>query len=82
MSNPIEHPLLNSDSNHYTLFGEEAIIKFEQMFTRQELASWAKLNYYKYMFRLGKKDTVESEIKKMKTYEDYWNYLRSYSENG
>ncbi len=69
------HPLLNEDSLHYSLFGDESIEQFEKMFTKDELMAWSKLNYYKYMFRLGRKDTVESEIKKMKTYEDYYMYL-------
>jgi len=74
-----EHPLLNPDSSHYSLFGDESIEQFEKMFTKEELKAWAKLNYYKYMFRLGRKDTVESEVKKMKTYEDYWKYLSGVS---
>ena len=71
-----EHPLLNSDSSHYSLFDDEAIEQFEKMFTTEELMAWSKLNYYKYMFRLGKKDGLDKEVKKMRTYEDYYNYLK------
>lgn len=71
------HPLLNPDSPHYKILGDDSIEQFEKMFTVDELKAWAKLSYYKYMFRLGRKDSVESEIKKMKTYEDYYNYLNN-----
>lgn len=69
------HPLLNPDSPHYKILGDESIEQFEKMFTIDELKAWAKITYYKYMFRLGKKDDVEKELHKMKTYEDYYNYL-------
>ena len=75
MTTKNEHVLINSESNHYEILGDESIIQFEKMFTTDELKAWAKISYYKYMFRLGKKDGVDKELKKMKTYEDYYHYL-------
>jgi len=73
----MEHPLINDDSSgHYGLFGHQTIDDFEKLFTKEELMAWAKITYYKYMFRLGKKDAVDKDLKKMRTYEDYYNYLK------
>jgi len=72
----MEHPLKNSDSPHYEIFGYQTISDFEKLFTKEELMAWAKITYYKYMFRLGKKDAVDKDLKKMRTYEDYYNYLK------
>lgn len=71
------HPLLNPQSPHYRLFDKEAIEYFEKIFTPQELKAWAKLNYFKYMFRLGKKDEIQKELAKMRTFEEYYKYLAS-----
>ena len=69
------NPLISEDSKHYQILDTDSIKQFEKMFTTAELMAWAKLNYYKYMFRLGKKDSVEKDMKKMKTYEAYWKTL-------
>lgn len=70
-----KHPLLNPDSKHYELLGDESIVQFEKLFTKDELRIWAKITYYKYMFRLGRKDDVQQELRKMQTYDDYFHYL-------
>lgn len=70
------HPLINSDSRHYQMVdGVESISLMESMFTREEMMIWAKITSYKYRFRLGKKDDDLKDIKKMKTYEDYYKWL-------
>lgn len=70
------HPLINSDSRHYQMVdGVESISLMESMFTIEEMMIWAKITSYKYRFRLGKKDDDLKDIKKMKTYEDYYRWL-------
>lgn len=76
MNKKIKHPLVSEDSSHYIILDDEAIVQFEKMFTTEELLAWSKITYYKYMFRLGKKDEVSKELAKMKTYEDYYMYLK------
>lgn len=72
------HPLLNPDSPHYKMVGGiEAIELMEKMFTREELMAWAKLTAMKYRLRIGAKDSADKEIAKIKTYEDYYNYLEA-----
>ena len=76
------NPLINKDSPHYQMVGgAEAIELMEKLFTNEELLSWAKLNSFKYRFRVGKKDSDTSDIKKMKTYEEYYEYLGGQGEN-
>lgn len=70
------HPLLNAESKHYEMIGGmEAIEMMESMFTIEELKAWAKLTAMKYRLRIGKKDDPTKEIKKIKTFEDYYRYL-------
>ena len=72
------HPLLNPASPHYQMCdGVEAIERMEQMYTKQELMIWAKCNVMKYRLRIGKKDDVIQEAKKIDTYEAYYKYLES-----
>lgn len=72
----MKHPLLNENSPHYKLFDKESIEQFEKLFSKDELMAWAKICYYKYMFRLGRKDEVKKELKKMATFEAYYDYLK------
>ena len=73
----IKHPLLNPESKHYTMIGGiEAISLMEMMFTTEELMTWAKLTSMKYRLRIGNKDDVVKEAKKIETYEAYYNYLK------
>lgn len=72
----VNHPLLNPESSHYSMAdGIEAIERMEQMYTTQELMAWAKITAMKYRLRIGKKDSPDKEIKKIKTFEDYYSYL-------
>jgi len=73
-----EHPLLNEQSKHYSMFdGVEAIARMEQMFSIEDLMAWSKLNAMKYRLRIGNKDEVNKEAKKIATYEAYYRYLEN-----
>ena len=70
------HPLLNPDSKHYSMVdGVEAISRMEDMYSVEELAIWAKITAMKYRLRIGNKDNVLKEAKKIETYESYYKYL-------
>ena len=58
---------------HDGLSGEavEAIDLMEKMATKEELLTWAKLTILKYRLRIGKKDDIAKEMKKIETYEAY-----------
>lgn len=77
------HPLKNPDSSHYAMWhngdGEavEAIDLMEKMFTPEELLTWAKITVLKYRLRIGKKDDIAKEMKKIETYEAYVHYLEA-----
>lgn len=72
-----QHPLLNPDSPHYEVTGDEAIVLMERMYTNTELSAWAKISAMKYRLRIGKKDDPNKELIKIATYEDYFNYLET-----
>jgi len=70
------HPLLNPDSHHYKMVDNvESIERMEQMYTTEELMVWAKMTAMKYRLRIGNKDDVLKEAKKIETYEAYYKYL-------
>ncbi len=70
------HPLLNPESTHYRMAdGIEAIERLEQMFTDDELKVWAKITAMKYRLRIGSKDEPYKEMAKIKTFDDYYEYL-------
>lgn len=69
------HPLHNPDSTYYHITGDEAISLMEAMYTTEELMAWSKITAMKYRLRIGKKDNPDKEIVKIKTYEDYYEYL-------
>jgi len=70
------HPLLNPESKHYSMVdGVEAICRMEQLYTTEELMVWAKMTAMKYRLRIGNKDDVLKEAKKIETYEAYYKYL-------
>jgi len=72
----MKHPLLNEESKHYQMFdGIEAIERLEQMFTNDELATWAKITAMKYRLRIGHKDHSDKEVQKIKTFENYYKFL-------
>jgi len=70
------HPLKNPDSPHYELIaGIEAIEVLEAMFPKEEMKAWAKISYMKYQLRLGKKDDLPKELRKMDSFKTYWEHL-------
>ena len=75
----MSHPLINENSKHYSMFdGREAIERLEQMFSVEELKAWAKISAFKYRLRVGHKGESTDwmlDIKKIKTFEDYYKYL-------
>ena len=74
----MKHPLLNKESKHYSMIdGVEAIERMEQMYTNEELKIWCKMTAMKYRLRIGNKDDVSKEAKKIATYEAYYKYLDS-----
>lgn len=73
-----QHPLLNPDSQHYAMAdGVEAITRMEMMFSIDELMAWAKISAMKYRLRIGAKDDPLKEVKKIKTFEAYYVYLKN-----
>ena len=71
------HPLLNPDSPHYQLWsGKESIEVIESTLSTEELISGCKFNILKYRLRIGKKDDIEKDMQKIKTYEAYLAYLQ------
>jgi len=76
--NDMAHPLLNPDSKHYLMVdGVEAISRMEDMYPEHELKVWAKITAMKYRLRIGNKDDVLKEAKKIATYEAYYEYLEN-----
>jgi len=74
------HPLLNPDSKHYSMVDDvEAIVRMEQMYDTEELMVWAKITAMKYRLRIGNKDDVLKEAKKLLGYEAYYTYLKNKS---
>ena len=70
------HPLKNPDSKHYQMIdGVEAIERLEQMYSKEELAIWAKITAMKYRLRITNKDAVEKEATKIRGFEAYYKYL-------
>lgn len=77
------HPLLNPESKHYSMVDDvEAIARMEQMYSKDEMQIWAKITAMKYRLRIGNKDNVVKEAKKIETYEDYYRYLEEQLKHG
>jgi len=73
-----KHPLVNEDSPHYKMLGGvQSIHLMEEIFTTEELMAWAKITAFKYRMRIGKKDDPTMEVKKIKTFEEYYEYLEN-----
>ena len=71
------HPLLNPNSTHYQMFdGVEAVERLEQMYSSEDLMAWSKISAMKYRLRIGHKDDSSKEVKKIRTFEDYYTYLK------
>jgi len=76
----IKHPLLNSDSKHYDKEGKKpAIQEMESMLTVSEMIGVCKFSIYKYSYR--DKGQQESDLKKIKTYQNYLKVLKTCSHN-
>lgn len=73
------HPLLNdNDSPHYQSEGEPAIVRFERKYTVTQLMNWAEITKEKYNDPGRKnKGEVEKDIRKLKTYDNYFKMLES-----
>lgn len=66
----------NPSSTHYHLWdGMESIDVIKKTLTLYEYVGWLKGNILKYQLRMGKKDDVEKEKLKIKTYQDELNYI-------
>jgi len=73
----MNNPLINPESTHYQMFdGVESIDRLEEMYSTEELASWAKISAMKYRLRIGHKDDVKKEVTKILGFEDYYKYLK------
>jgi len=55
----------------------EAVEYMERIYTIKELMAWAKITSMKYRLRVGKKDDLTKEMKKVQTYDNYYKYLNS-----
>ena len=72
----LDHPLFNKDSRHYAMIdGVESVELMEKIYTIEELMAWAKITSMKYRLRVGNKDDVIKETKKIETYDNYYRYL-------
>ena len=81
----MNHPLKNSESPHYAIYdGLEGIDVIENVLTTEELIGACKFNILKYQLRLGKKgslETVQSDLKKIATYQAYLRHLSDLLQN-
>ena len=79
----VQHPLKNPDSKHYQMIdGIESIERIEQMYSVEDLMAWSKITAMKYRLRIGNKDEVNREARKIKTYEAYYKHLQQKAEDG
>ena len=82
MTEPDLHPLLDQDDSgknintHYDQLEEPAILTLEKQESIQALINWAQITIKKYQLRLGFKDQVENEKRKIAAYTRYYNMLR------
>jgi hypothetical protein len=77
-----KHPLINNiDSPHYSPEPTQtkkitAIEDYESRYTIYQLYWWAIISADKYKSRRGRKDIIEKEDRKRKTYIDYSDMLK------
>jgi len=69
------HPLINKESSHYDTGKTSAIEELEKVLTVTEMIGFCKANIFKYQYRLDEKGQKESDLQKIKTYEDYLTLL-------
>lgn len=67
------------ENKHYTIIGMQAFDIIKDALTDEELVGAMKYNILKYKLRLGNKDDIEKELKKIKHYEAI---LDNYEING
>ena len=65
----MDNKVKNSKSTHYELWsGFEAIDVSKVVLNEQEYIGALKFNILKYQLRLGKKDSIESDMEKIQDY--------------
>jgi len=69
------HPLINKDSAHYDAGGKTAIEELEEMLTLREMIGFCKGNIKKYSYRADYKGQKDSDLRKIKTYRNYLDFL-------
>ena len=76
------HPLLNKESTHYVSNSTKltAIELIESQLTIVEIIGWCKANINKYKYRKDLKGQKRSDLKKIKTYENYLELLLSFND--
>lgn len=68
-SEVMDNKVKNSKSTHYELWsGFEAIDVSKMILNKQEYIGALKFNILKYQLRLGKKDSIESDMEKIQDY--------------
>jgi hypothetical protein len=73
----MKHPLINENSTHYNVGEKSAIELMEEKFTPDEMMAWAKINIFKYEYRMEHKGQKDSDLKKIETYERYLAFLHN-----
>jgi len=76
------HPLINKESSHYDTGKTSAIEELEKVLTVTEMIGFCKANIFKYRYRLEEKGQKDSDIKKIRTYENYLSLLEELSDSG
>ncbi len=78
MMTEIQHMLINKiDSKHYDSQETPAILDFERTYTVSQLMVWSMLTLAKYEHKgRATKGQVEADIRKAKTYRDYYEFLK------
>ncbi len=72
------HPLINPDSPHYDTGSKPSIQKFEEKYSVHKLMNWAEITLAKYKDEgRANKGEQEKDIRKAKTYQNYYQMLRS-----
>lgn len=73
------HPLINKNQSHYNAASKSAIEEMEEFMTLSEMIGFCCGNIHKYKYRQDFKNQKESDLKKIKTYENYLDVLRECS---
>ena len=74
----MKHPLINQQvGKHYGDYKSNDIFEIEKELTVAEMIGACKFNILKYASRQDKKGQKESDLKKIKTYQDYLELLQS-----